>query len=297
MYVPFVGEACAIGAALCWAVGPLIAFKGVDLLGTFWFSMYRFTLSAFALFIISLVLSQIEFGDPWTLARLAASGVIGVAAGEAVLFHAVYLLGPRRSSLIFTLHAPLTAIMGGIIFRENVTLSSVLGVTLAFSGVYTAVIFRSQAEKQGGKHYKKNAIQLGLILVFIAVVCQVFGALLAKEAISNIEPFFASFVRTFAACIAFFPIFLVRREKKSPSHNGSFQYVALSALVSTVGGMTFLLAAFATIEIFQAVILSSLSPVFYIIIMSVFRGDKFPFAAWVGTIVAVLGVIITVLLS
>ena len=53
--------------------------------------------------------------------------------------------------------------------------------------------------------------------------------------------------------------------------------------------MTFLLAAFAHTEIFRAVIISSLAPVIYIILISVLRNARFPALAWVGTGMAIAG--------
>ena len=295
MPVPFVGESFALGAAFCWAIGPLVAYKGIAGFGTFRFSMYRFAISALALFAIAMSLGQIDTSNIRALAFLAASGVIGVAMGEAALFQAVFLLGPRRSSLIFALHAPLTAISGGVLFRETISLQSLLGVTLAFGGVYTAVIIRSQTEQSGGTYYKPEAVRFGLLLVALAVFCQVCGALLAKEVIDEVEPFFASFTRTFAAAIAFVPVFLVFKEQPKTGVSENLRFVFLSAFVSTIGGMTFLLAAFANTEIYRAVILSSLSPVIYIVLMSAFRGERFALLAWAGTIVAVLGVVVTIL--
>jgi drug/metabolite transporter (DMT)-like permease len=298
MSLSLAGSAFALGAALCWAIGPLIAYRGVQLLGTFRFSMYRFTLSALVLFLIAFSLDQLQFDDVRTLALLALSGVIGVAIGEAALFQAVYLLGPRRSSLIFTLHAPLTAITGSLIFNETPSSIATIGVMLAFAGVYIAVIFRSAAEKSSSKHTKAHTLKAGLFLVILAVLCQIVGVMLVKEVISNVEPFFASFVRTGAACIAFLPIFFLWRGDKEPENQlRSLRPVALSALVSTIGGMTFLLAAFASTDIVRAVIFSSLSPVFYIILMSAFRSERFPLPVWFGTTIAVSGVVIATLSS
>ena len=293
--VPFLGEGFAIGAAVCWAIGPLVAYRGVDALGTFRFSMFRFMAASIALFVIALTLGQVDIINIRALIFLAMSGVIGVAFGESTLFKAVHLLGPRRSSIIFTLHAPLTAVLGGILFRELVAPLTLIGVTLAFVGVYMAVIFRSQTEKSGGIYHKPGTDRMGFLLVAVAVACQVGGALLAKEVIDDVAPFFASFTRTFAAAIAFLPLFLFFREAPRARIGASLHLVAASALISTVGGMTFLLAAFANTQMVRAVILSSTAPVIYILLMSTFRRERFPALAWVGSIVAVLGVAITVL--
>lgn len=298
MPVPFLGEGFALGASVCWAIGPLVAYKGVEALGTFRFSMYRFFTAALALFLISFALGHVHLDNIRAMAYLAASGVIGVALGEAALFQAVFLLGPRRASLIFALHAPLTAVLGSMLFREAVMPLTVLGLTLAFAGVYAAVIFRAPTEKAGGVYHRPETVRLGFVLVVVALACQVVGALLAKEVVDEVAPFFASFMRTFAAAIAFFPVFLVFlvfRGAPRAKANAHLHIVVVSALVSTIGGMTFLLAALASTEIVRAVILSSMSPVIYIFLMSVFRGERFPVAAWIGSTMAVVGAAMAVL--
>ena len=295
MAVPFLGEGFALGASVCWAIGPLVAYKGVEALGTFRFSMYRFFTAALALFLIAFALGDVPLGNTRAMAYLAASGVIGVALGEAALFQAVFLLGPRRSSVIFALHAPLTAVLGSVLFREAVKPLTVLGVTLAFAGVYAAVMFRAPTEKAGGTYHKPATARLGFLLVAVALACQVAGALLAKEVVDGVAPFFASFVRTFAATVAFLPVFLVLRGAPRAKGSAHLPIVLVSALVSTIGGMTLLLAALASAGIVRAVILSSMSPVIYIFLMSVFRGERFPVLAWIGSIMAVVGAAIAIL--
>ncbi|MCY1557793.1 EamA-like transporter family protein [compost metagenome] len=90
-------------------------------------------------------------------------------------------------------------------------------------------------------------------------------------------------------------MFLVLRGAPRAKGGAHLHIVLVSALISTIGGMTFLLAALASTGIVRAVILSSMSPVIYIFLMSVFRGERFPVAAWVGSIVAVVGAAMAIL--
>ncbi|MBC6420512.1 MAG: AMP-binding protein [Hormoscilla sp. SP12CHS1] len=101
-------------------------------------------------------------------------------------------------------------------------------------------------------------------------------------------------INTASATVAFAPIFITLRERKRLVQLSDLKFVALSAFVSTIGGMTFLLAAFANTEIFRAVVLASLSPVQYIIIMSIWRRENFPLGAWIGTFVTLVGVVMTI---
>ena len=294
MSLPFIGETFALGAAFCWAIGPLIAYRGIAALGTFRFSMYRFAFSSLVLFLLSALLGQVEFLDVRSIIYLAFSGVIGVAVGEACLFQAVFLLGPRISSIIFSLHAPLTAFIGAMIFQETISLLALLGIFTAIIGVYIAIIFRTSSERIGGEFYKSELFFKGLYLAVLAVIFQIIGALLSKEVIASVGIFHASFIRTFSASLAFFPIYIYFKDRLLETKISDLKYIIISACVSTIGGMTLLLAAFASTEIFRAVVLASMSPILYIFLMSIFRGERFPVLAWGGTILAVIGVILTI---
>jgi drug/metabolite transporter (DMT)-like permease len=294
MPLPLLGEGFALGAAICWAVGPLIAYRGIDALGTFRFSQFRYCISAIILFVLAASFGSFDLSDGRSVVFLIMSGVVGVAFGELALFQAIYLLGPRIAPVIFSLHAPITAFLGAAIFAETISRLSFAGVLMAVAGVCTAIIFRSSSEKAGGEWHKSGKIGKGVLLAVTAVVFQVTGALLAKEVVSHMNPLFASFLRTGGAAVAFLPVFALWGERARAVQTADLRFVLYSAAVSTVGGMTFLLAAFAYTQIFRAVVITSLSPVLYILIMGIFRGERFPLGAWLGTLVAVCGVVLTI---
>jgi len=294
MSLPFAGEAFALAAAICWAIGPLLAYRGVDVLGTFRFAQFRYCVSAIMLFVLAASFGSVNLSEARSVVFLVLSGIVGVAFGEAVLFQAVYLLGPRIASIIFSLHAPITAFLGAAIFGETISLLSFIGIILAVGGVYAAIIFRSSSEKIGGEWFKSGKFLQGVLLATSAVIFQVIGALLAKEVMPGLDPLFASFVRTASAAVAFLPVYLLLSERDRIVRIVNLRFVLYSAVVSTVGGMTFLLAAFAHTEIFRAVVIASLSPVLYISIMGFARGEQFPLGAWIGTVVAVCGVILAI---
>lgn len=284
------GELFALGSSVCWAVGPLIAHAGVDRLGTFRFSMLRFAISAVALGMLAAATGQMAMVDLRSLSLLAASGVLGVAFGEACLFHSVFLLGPRIASILFSIHAPLTAFIGALIFDEVVKPGQFAGIALAVSGVMLAIGFRSTSERPGGRWHGARCSLPGLLLALLAVLFQICGALLSKAGVATVEPFAASFIRTAGATLAFLPVFLLLRERQKRVSMAGMKIVVCSAGISTIGGMTLLLAAFANTELYRAVILSSLAPVLYIVIMTTFAGERFPPLAWCGTIMAVIGI-------
>jgi len=218
------------------------------------------------------------------------------------LFQAAYYLGPRMASLLFSLHAPLTAMVGAIIFQETLSGAVIIGLSLAVLGIYITMIYRPSSERRGGKWYQENGWRVGIGLAICAVFCQMAGALIAKDAMTEIEPFYAAFIRSASAMLVFFPLFLWRRKTGARAKGGvTFsavtaigKYVMPSALISTVAGMTLLLAAFAYSPIAVAVIIAALSPVIYIAIMALAGREGFSPAVWVGTIIAFLGVALAI---
>jgi drug/metabolite transporter (DMT)-like permease len=292
MFIP--GEIFALGAAICWAVGPLFAYRGVEALGVFRFSQFRFLVSSVILFAIAMALNSPGSMTRQSIMALVASGVIGIAIGEGLLFKAVYYLGPRIASIIFSLHAPITAFAGAAIFGERMTPNSILGVVLAVSGVGMAIVYRSRSERAGGEWHRSGKFEIGIVAAAGAVVCQVIGALLSKEAMGEVHPIFGSFLRTVSAAIAFIPLFVLFQERDRQAKLADMKHILYSSAVSTVGGMTLLLAAFAYSDIHRAAVISSLSPVLFILIMSLVRNEKFSLGAWGGTSIAFTGVFLTI---
>jgi drug/metabolite transporter (DMT)-like permease len=290
----FGGELAALGAAICWAIGPVVAFEGVSRLGIFRFSQLRFTVSALLLLILAVLAGQTAIADVRSIVVLSLSGIIGIALGEAALFQATYLLGPRISSILFSTHAPITAFSGAVIFQEQISVTNSLGIILCGAGVSLAILLKSKHERPGGKWYTEEASKPGLYFAGCAVVAQVVGALLTKSVAVKIDPLFGSFIRTVSAGIVFLPFFMSFKEGKGETQFSDLRYVLLSSLVSTVGGMTLLLIALAHADIYRAAVISSLSPVIFLMFMSMFGRQRFSLGIWLATILALIGVLLTI---
>lgn len=282
------GKVSALAASLCWAIGPLVAYRGVEVLGTFRFAQARFLVATVGLFALAAANGVLPSLSTPGLPLLIMSGVIGIAIGEAALFQAVYLLGPRRASLLYVLNAPIVAVLGSSIFHERISALSMLGVVAVFAGVMTAIYYRNPHEADT----RSNALlRRGFGCALLAALCQAVGVLLVKGALVSVDPIEAATVRTLAAAIAFIPLFVVFRERGGNISGSDMRYVGYSAVISTIGGMTFSLFALAHTNIAYAAVLSSLSPVILILILRTVKAQRFPAGAWVGTVLAVIGVV------
>ena len=57
--------------------------------------------------------------DAGNVAPLVVSGVIGIFAGDTLLFAALNRLGPRRAGILFALNAPIAALLGWLALGET----------------------------------------------------------------------------------------------------------------------------------------------------------------------------------
>lgn len=291
-HIPFLGDIFSLATAFCWALSPLIAYRALENFGIFHFCWYRFVLSSVMLFFLSLYTGQMHLIGWHSMVYLALAGVFALTFGETCLFQSISYLGPRIAPIIFFLNAPLTALSGAIIFHETITPLAFLGVVFAVCGVYIAIICRATSEKQGGKFHKPESMFKGFLLVSLAVIFQTIATLISKAGIEKEYIFQGSFLRVLAATVTFFPLYLLFRNKRDIV---KFRYIILSSFTSHVFGTTLLLAALAYTQVFKVAVVSSLFPILYIIIASIFLSERFVLGAWIGTILAIFGGILTVM--
>ena len=103
-----IANMAALGAALCWAAGGLIAIGPVRVLGSIAFNRVRLTIVAAALLAATTMMGGWQTLDTGAALTLALSGLLGIVVGDMALFWSLSRLGPRRNVVIYAANAPLT---------------------------------------------------------------------------------------------------------------------------------------------------------------------------------------------
>ena len=120
-------ELAAIGAAACWALSGAISADPVARLGPFAFTRIRMAM------VLVMLAGWVAFSGGWEtigadqLWPIALSGVIGVFVGDTMLFMTMHRLGPRRTSILFAMNAPISVVLGWIFLGERLSLSQAAG--------------------------------------------------------------------------------------------------------------------------------------------------------------------------
>ncbi|PGH53004.1 EamA family transporter [Azospirillum palustre] len=312
-----IANMAALGAALCWAAGGLIAIGPVRVLGSIAFNRVRLTIVAAALLAATTLLGGWQTLDTGAALTLALSGLLGIVVGDMALFWSLSRLGPRRNVVIYAANAPLTALLAYALLGEALGPWTVLGVALVTLGVMLAVALRS------GSTHSWEAIQgnllAGVSVCLLAAVGQAAGSIIAKPVMAaGADPIASAAVRVTTAALMFTAIGVlstVRAGVRAGVNGGAavagagglggllvprgltpklMLQIAGNGLLGVGLGMTLLLVGLAHGNAGVVATLSALSPVLILPMMWLLTGQRPSLGAWAGAAVAVAGVALIV---
>ena len=199
-----VGEIASLGAAASWAIG-LSLFRGeVRAIGAMPVNLFKGVLGM-AMFALCAVALDVPLGGRQAQLMLLASGLLGLALGDTLLFVALGELGAHRAALFGSLGPVMTAIGGWALLDERLTPWESAGIVLASAGVAMVVYFRGSHAEDGRP--SKRGVACGIA----SALCQAGGVLLSKEAMTEVHFLGAAGMRLFAANLALIGVLAYRR--------------------------------------------------------------------------------------
>src|SRR5262249_20773546 len=139
--------------------------------------------------LLVMLLHTLTFGLPIPKADtgrwfwLGLSGFIGLALGDAFLFQAFILIGPRISMLMIALAPVLGAVLAWLFLSATLTVIEVVGIVITIMGVMLVI-----GERSGGSETKtvdRRRYLLGLLCGLGGAAGQAGGLVLSKIGLSN----------------------------------------------------------------------------------------------------------------
>jgi drug/metabolite transporter (DMT)-like permease len=169
-----IGEAAALATAVCWSITPFFFTAASRRIGAFSANILRLVI-ALCLLDAAVIATGAMSPLPWRqTALLAASGFVGLSLGDAALFEAFVLLGPRRTSLLSATAPIFVAVASMPLLDETLSAVGVIGMALTLGGAAWVVMERGDATEASGH------VTRGVVLALIAAAGQGFGGILAK---------------------------------------------------------------------------------------------------------------------
>lgn len=132
------GILIAVAAAICWAVGTILATLGLRNISVLLANAVRFPILALLLLIISKPREKREVTRR-DLLLLSASGVIGMVFGGITFLLSIQLIGASRTSPLNASSPVLASIISKAFLREKVTVRLILSSILIAIGIYFLV--------------------------------------------------------------------------------------------------------------------------------------------------------------
>jgi drug/metabolite transporter (DMT)-like permease len=190
--MPYVGEAAALGAALVWSIASMIFQRLGVAIEPLRLNVIKGMVSAIAL-LLTIYLSGAILPDldQTSLALIGGSGLMGIGLGDTAFFKTLNCLGPRRTLLLLTIAAPMTAVLAMVTLGETLAPQAIIGI-IAIAGGIAWVISDRVTDVRG-----KGALWPGVLWGLVAASSQAIGVVLARAALADTEisPLWSTIIR------------------------------------------------------------------------------------------------------
>ncbi len=289
----FLYEAAALGAAALWALTGLLSTGPAQHLGAIAFNCTRMVLVALMLCAwVFLTTGWNSIGDAQML-PLVLSGFVGIFLGDTALFLTLNRMGPRRTAMLFSLNAPMSAILGWLLLNEDLSPTQMVGIGLTFLGVLLAIRFGKRKSQLHKWENIKGPVWIGVLLGLAAALSQSVGSLIARPIMeTGADPVAASSIRVGVAAVGLLLLTRLPVSWVKPAGNFTLPVVGLIAISGLLGmglGMTLILFALSGGEVGIIATLSATTPVLMLPMMWWRTREAPALGAWVGAAGVVAG--------
>ena len=292
----YIGEIAALSTVFLWAIGTLSFEAAGRRIGSTTVNFIRLAIAWAMLAIWGLVSSRymgVPFdatGEQWLW--LGCSGLVGFFLGDLCLFRSFVLIGPRLSTLVFTLAPPMTALLGWMVIGEQLTWISGLGMALTLGGV--AWVVAERRVDASVKHWHPSV--WGISLAVLGALGQALGMVLSKKVLVGMDPIAATQIRITAALPAFAILFLVLRwyprVAKGLKDSRAMAQVTLGAFVGPVLGVSLLMFSMQYLPAAVSQTFVAALPVVILPFVIVIHKERVSPRAAIGAVIAGAGVVI-----
>lgn len=228
---------------------------------------------------------------PASWAWLGLSGVVGLAAGDALLFRAYVRIGPALSMLVFALAPVLAALLSWLLLDEALTLAEWCGIVLTISGIAWVVSERRRrAYLREARHYAS-----GILFAVGGALGQALGLITAKLGLSlGVVAQSANVMRLIAAAaVVWMGAILTRGATRTlaalDEDRRASGFVVAGSIAGPLCGVWLSLVAIENAPVGIASTLMSLTPIFLLPVGRLVFGEPITYRALTGTAIALAG--------
>ncbi len=288
------GELAALGTAVCWSFTAIFFSISGRRIGSDVVNRSRLLFAFGFLLITHWFLEGVLFPsgvEPFRWGWLAISSILGLVLGDAFLFQAYVIVGPRLSMLMMSTVPIISTLFGLLLFGETVTSLEMMGVALAVVGVAWVV-----TEGQGSvSTMDRRTYNKGLLFGLLGALGQVANLVTARYALVDDFPAIsATLIRILIAIVVLWGIAAVRGQIghtfRQWKDKKAFQAMMGGAVVGPFLGIWLSLIAVQHARLGIASTLMALPPVLLIPLEYLIYRHRVSRRGIAGTVIAMVGV-------
>jgi drug/metabolite transporter (DMT)-like permease len=292
------GELAAIFTSLLWSFTSVQFTLAGRRIGSAAVNRLRLVLAVIFLSIVH----TFVYGSPWPVDAelfrwgwLGLSGVIGLVGGDAALFQAFVLIGPRRSMLLMTLVPVISVLLAWVWLGEILVLPQLLAIVVTVAGVAWVVGERSPGAAPGPMSTQDSQTNLkGILLGLGGAVGQAVGLVMAKQGlVDNFPSLSATLMRMVVALVVIWLLTLFQGKIRATVGTLKDHRAALflfgGAVTGPFLGVWMSMIAVQNAQVGIASTLMSLTPIMLIPLAYWIFGDRITLRSLLGTIIALAG--------
>jgi drug/metabolite transporter (DMT)-like permease len=304
--MPYTGELIAIATVLCWTVSIQFFEVASKRIGPTPVNIIRisFALTFFTLLLFfryGYILPFHFSAHAWFY--LSLSGIIGFFMGDIFLFKALVEVGPRVAMLIFSLSAPVSALIGWLFLDEVYVLHQWAGMMITLFGVGIVILEKNQKTMSESKLKVRSISLKGVLLSFGAMFGQAIGYIFSKIGMQTdsgyLDAFAATQIRAIAAFICFIILFTITRRwmnvRVALKDTKAILFVGTGSAVGPFLGVSLSLLVLHYLSTGVASTFLSLVPVFIIPFSIFIHKEHVSIRSVAGAITAVAGIYLLML--
>ncbi len=286
----YLGELCALGAALVWAAAVILFRKSGETTAPFALNLYRVGVSGVMLTVLVLATGQPLFAGRSTadLGWLALSGIIGIALSDTLFHRCLNMVGAGLNAIVDCLYSPFVAVFAFVLLGERLGPWQLGGMALVIGGV----LVTSKAIPPPGSN--RRDLVVGILWGVGAMSTLALGVVLAKPVLETNSVLWASAIRQIASFSVMAPVALAMADRKRvwsvfrPDRSWRFSFPG--TVLGSFLALLLWLAGMKLTEAGKAAVLNQTSTVFILVLASLILREPFTARRWLAAGLAIAGI-------
>ncbi len=295
------GELAAIFTSFLWSLTSVQFTLAGQRIGSAVVNRVRLILAVILLATVHTIL----YGHPWPVDAelfrwgwLGLSGIVGLVLGDAALFQAFVVIGPRRSMLVMTLVPVISTLLAWIWLGEVLVPLQIVAIVVTVTGVAWVVAERSPSAPSAAAASSGpsgSSVNLrGILLALGGATGQAVGLVMAKQGlVGDFPSLSATLMRMVVALVVLWIITFFQGKAGSTvralkDHRASL-FLLGGAVTGPFLGVWMSMVAVQSAAVGIASTLMSLTPVMLIPLALWIFGDRITLRSILGTIIALAG--------